>query len=876
MATHNKLKANLKGQKARFVMQYHQQKLTNGLETLFIDSPGSSAATVQIWFRAGSALEENGDEGIAHFLEHMFFKGTPERPGAAIAHEVESFGGEINAFTSFDYTCYYINSPHSNIDQTINILMDMVCHPEFKESELLPERDVVFEEYRRSQDNPNHYSFMRLQEEAFKGGYGHPILGSEKTIKNFSRDQLVKFRLANYNLSNALLIVAGDLKDKEKYIQSIEKYHIPHGPASVFPRFGLQEQSKIDVHEKDVRMSTLTLVTQAPEFDSTEAASEDLAINCLGHGETSRLYKKLVQDSGIANNCSSSTMFMAKGGAHFIRVVFPHKNISKVFDVLAQTMNETVGEGFDRQEAQRIKNQYLASKIYERESIESFAFSLGHGHAQNGDIDCEEEFISRIKNTTLAQVNGAYRSISKRSIHACLQVPRGESLEKSKNEVTKLLKNIKEGPKKSKENNKLIGKYTTSKVDPQVKLITIKKGIQLIHRYNNMTPTFVFHAYLKGGLAHETAKTNGQYQLLSSLLTSGHKEADNDTFKADLEDKSSSISGFSGKNAYGLTLHGLSDYFSDLMGHFFNCLLFPTIPKKYLQLERELVLRTLENQKEDPVRQCFFKVASLVFKGHPYAMNALGTKDSLKKITTDSLLKLHKKNLKSSNIVFTYCGDLEAEEVVKLVKEKLSKVPERLVQKPLVRKYTPIAGQKFYIPFDREQTQIFIGIPAPKVGHKDHLFLKVLTTHLSGQSSELFVEVRDRQGLCYSAQPVHFTAQEGGHWGIYMASGHDKVTKAIEAIVQILDNVKNDGLKLHEFERVKKMIEGQSEINIQTNDDYANVYSVPVIQGNGLDFYYENNQAIRDLDYATFQKGIKKILSAKWNQIVVGRSPESI
>ncbi|WP_372656280.1 M16 family metallopeptidase, partial [Halobacteriovorax sp.] len=91
-------------------MQHDQMTLKNGLETLFIDFPGSTSSSVQIWFKAGSALEAKKDEGIAHFLEHMFFKGTKTRPGAAIAHEVESFGGEVNAFTSFDYTCYYINS----------------------------------------------------------------------------------------------------------------------------------------------------------------------------------------------------------------------------------------------------------------------------------------------------------------------------------------------------------------------------------------------------------------------------------------------------------------------------------------------------------------------------------------------------------------------------------------------------------------------------------------------------------------------------------------------------------------------------------------------------------------------------------------------
>ena len=105
--------------KGSISMNYEVHNLKNNLETIFVDLPGTGAASAQIWFKAGSTLEDKKDHGIAHFLEHMFFKGTQTRPGAMIAHEVESFGGEINAFTSFDYTCYYINSPSSYLKNSI-------------------------------------------------------------------------------------------------------------------------------------------------------------------------------------------------------------------------------------------------------------------------------------------------------------------------------------------------------------------------------------------------------------------------------------------------------------------------------------------------------------------------------------------------------------------------------------------------------------------------------------------------------------------------------------------------------------------------------------------------------------------------------------
>ena len=204
-----------------------------------------------------------------------------------------------------------------------------------------------------------------------------------------------------------------------------------------------------------------------------------------------------------------------------------------------------------------------------------------------------------------------------------------------------------------------------------------------------------------------------------------------------------------------------------------------------------------------------------------------------------------------------------------------AELPARKTQKVNFKKYKSTVNVESFIPFNREQTQIFYGIPCGKMGSPENLYLKMLTTHLSGQSSELFVEVRDRQGLCYSAQPVHFSAIEGGYFGIYMASGFDKVNPAIAAIKDIINRIKEHGLPEEDFTRIKNMIKGQNLINVQTNEDFASVYSVPVLQGQGLDYYHRSNKEIEDLQYEAFQVNIKKILSQKWNTIVVGRSVKS-
>lgn len=844
-------------------------ELDNKLNTLFIHAPGSTAATVQIWFRAGSALEKKDNEGIAHFLEHMFFKGTPTRPGPQLAHDIESYGGEVNAFTSFDYTCYYINTPSIFLDKSVDILMDMVANPLFGEDEIPAERQVVFEEYRRAMDNPSQFNFIQLQGTSFQGGYAHPILGREDTILNFSQEQIRSFRENFYNLENAMLVVAGDLKEKEALEKKIRSFKLPHGQKSSFGSFELKKNETINVHEKDIRQATLTLCFQAPRYNDEKAAAQDLAINCLAHGETSRFYQNLVAKTSLCNGVAGSSMYFADGGAHMLKMSFPVENLSKVRKAFMDTLTDAMKNGFEPHELQKIKNQYISSKIYERESIESYAFSLGHGFAQSGNIHCEEEFINKIRAATIQEVWSGLLEIMKENSHFTLQVPKGSKLPPLESELKKWQGDF----RKSGSIKTVSGKTKTegSTQDPSVTVIEIKPGIKFIHRKNELTPTFVMHAYVKGAQSAETQKTAGSHHLLSRLMTYGYKGMPYLKLKNELEAMSSSLNGFSGKNAYGLTMHGQTKDFERLSSHFFGTLFTPEVPKKFFDHEKKVILRALDNQKEDAMKQAFKAYYKMVFNGHPYSLDLAGTPETLKTFSPAGLMKQHNSHLKNSEMVITYCGDQEFHVIESLVRDMVKALPERKKIKKAPAKLKAISGKREHLEFNREQTQIVIGAPAYPLTKKEDIFLKMITTHLSGQSSALFVEVRDRQGLCYSVSPIHVAALEAGCWGIYIGSGHDKTEAAIKAILGIIHDLRDNGIRREDFERIKTMIDGQNLLAIQTNEDYAQYYSIPVLHNLGIDFHHEQNQIIRNASYEDFQAFLKKFFNSKWNIVEAGR-----
>jgi zinc protease len=852
-------------------MKYELRTLANGLQVLFVDLPGSKVATTQIWFRSGAALEDKNSFGVAHFLEHMLFKGTPSRPNGAIAREVESFGGEMNAFTSFDYTSYYINTPNIHLVRSIDILLDMCLNPRFLDVELFPERDVVFEEYRRGLDNPFLYSFHRLQKSCFSGGYVHPIIGTGNTIKRFSRDMLETYMKRYYNNANCMLVVGGDLTKKDEIITKIESFSFPKGNPSIFPAFTLKSKPTVEIHAKAVRMAQLTVAISAPDYASIHAAAEDLAINCLGHGQTSPLYEKLVTQSTLANGVGASTMFFSKGGAHFIRFQCPPNHLDQAYTTFLNVIRESITTGFSEADLQKIKNQYLASKIFDKETVESFCHVLGQGFAQNGDIHSEEKFIDRLRKGGTSDITHSLINIFSRPMHVSLQIPIDENISRRKKSLihfaSKLNNLAKIGPKK-----KLVPtKKKSSQVDPSIQVVELKQGIHLLYRHNPMTPSFVMHSYLRGGLVAESKKVNGLHHLLAATLTKGYADTTYNKLKTWLETHSASLSGFSGKNAYGLISHGLTEDAECLLGHFFGTLLAPAFPEKFINHERKLTLRTLESDHEDPVKICFDMAVKIAFPNHPYSMNPLGESSSLKHIKRSALKTAHSRNLRSSDILFTFCGDLPLERVLDLLNKPLEKLPAR----------RPPSYGKISYPFQynvtqfqamhREQTQILLFVPVKGMGNSEEPAINMLTSWLDGQSSDLFVKVRDEMGLCYAVRPLHLSGHDGGYWGIYIASGHDKVEAAIKAIKHILAKLAADGLSEENFARLKENIAGKALLDLQTNDDYANTLSVPLFFGLGPDHHHEFLEKINTMKREDFNSFLSRFLTKSFNQVIVGR-----
>jgi zinc protease len=840
------------------------------LHALAVDTPGLEAGSVQLWFRTGSANESADCHGAAHFLEHLFFKGTKHWPNSSGAAKIERIGGEINAFTSFDYTCFYINTPSEYLLTATDILLDMVAHPNIMQSDINIERKVVLEESLRSLDNPHQYAFGQLQNSFFSKEYRHPILGTKESIKQLSLAKIRHFWRENYHRGNAILLIGGNLKERgityPKINQLIQRNKLVPGFSNPMPTFSLRNSKHIEIHQHDVRMCQLMVLYPAVPYLTPGSAAEDLAINGLGLGEGSQLYQDLVVNRGEANSASCSSLTMTKGAAHYLSISCPVEKFTKVTSSLTVLLRKVIEQGFKEDDLNKVKNQYSASKIYEQEMLESYLSSIGNSFAQTGTLDGDQRFLTMLSSCSTKEVNHALVKILGRQPHLMLQIPLEESISKYQTTMRRLqvkLEKLAVTKHSSASSTKKVKVRCRSKFDPNVQVFSIKKGINLIYRQNLITPTSVLHAYFKGGLMAEDANTNGIHPLIAAMITKGHKEFSYQKIKALTEQHAAIMSGFSGKNAYGITMHTLSRYFDSLTPHLLNSLLHPTMPSKMLSLEKELTQRAIEMQQIEPARICFSTFAQKIFSQHPYSMNAIGTKKSIKSISRKMILDRHLDNIKRGEMLFTYCGDLPVENILDALTSRLKHLPVRQEKAISHIPYGQVSERHTYLTTNREQAHIIVGIPIKHYNSLEARIISVMTTILSGQSSELFINFRDRMGLCYVCNPIQFLAYDGGYWGIYMATSHDKVKQASEAINHLLDKIAKKGVSKAKFERAKQMIKGEQCLNLQTNDDFASTYSVSYLQLKKLDFQHMTNQRIEDLSYETFNQKVMQLFAQK-------------
>jgi predicted Zn-dependent peptidase len=418
------------------------QTKKNKLGPIVIASPikGIKTVTILVLFGIGSKYENKGNNGAAHFVEHMLFKGTIKRPNAKIISEdLDKIGGEYNAFTSKEYTGYYVKVNTDYFNLALDWISDIVLNSQFDEEEMNKERGVILEEMNMCQDNPMEY-VGEVFESLVYGNQpaGWEILGTKKNIKSISRNKLFNFKKRNYLRSNCVICLAGNFeKDAlEKTMQKFSKLPLGEKPSrskvrdnQKTPRFKIQYK-KTDQSHCILGFQTVNL------FDKRRYPLNLLAV-ILGKGMSSRLFSEVREKRGLAYHISADSNIYTDSGYLAVQAGLDSARFEEALKVILQEFYKIAKEKVEEEELKKAKEYLKGMTSISMESSNNQASYYGNQQLLKGKIETLEEkfkILNEVTSTDILKVAKEFLVPSKFNLAVI-------SSNKDKKKIEKIIKN---------------------------------------------------------------------------------------------------------------------------------------------------------------------------------------------------------------------------------------------------------------------------------------------------------------------------------------------------------------------------------------------------------------------------------------------------
>jgi len=395
--------------------------LANGLEVVVIPDHRTPVITHMLWYRVGSADETAGKSGLAHFLEHLLFKGTKRNPQGLFSQTVSNIGGQENAFTSSDYTGYFQRTAREHLKMLMEFESDRMTGLVLTDDVVKPELQVVLEEQNmRVANNPA----ARLAEQVdaalyLNHPYGRPIIGWRQEIEKLTRDDALAFYRRFYTPNNAILIVAGDVTADEVKKLAEETYGKVERVTEVAPRVRPQEPVQVaprtvTLADPRVTQPSLQRYYLVPSYTTAKAGeSEALEVlaHILGRGSNSRLYQALVVEKSIAVSASAGYSGSALDDTRIYVAGTPKSgtSLTQLEDAIDEVIAEVAQKGVTADELDRAKTRLIADAVYAQDNQGTLARWYGAALTTGGSVEQIKTWPDRLRATTAEQVRDAAR-----------------------------------------------------------------------------------------------------------------------------------------------------------------------------------------------------------------------------------------------------------------------------------------------------------------------------------------------------------------------------------------------------------------------------------------------------------------------------------
>jgi predicted Zn-dependent peptidase len=375
-------------------LDFERTTLDSGVTVVTEHMGAVRSASVGFWFDVGSCDEPDALAGTSHFLEHLLFKGTPRRSAKDIADAFDAVGGDINAFTSKEYTCYYCRVLDDDMPMALEILSDMLTSSSVDSDELESERRVILEEIAMHEDAPDelvHDLFYRCMWDGHP--LGRPVLGYNETIARVARDEVVDYWHDRYNPSNLVVAAAGNIAHEELVGRVDALFHAPSGRRTLRDGSAPQTRPGVDVYKRPTEQAHIVYGTEGLHRGHDDRHALTVLDTVLGGGMSSRLFQEVREKRGLAYSVYSYRSLFAGTGTFAVYAGTTPQNAQTVMDIIKNEVERVVVEGISEAELARAKGHVKGSLVLSSEDPGSRMNRLGRQQVTTGEILSLDELI---------------------------------------------------------------------------------------------------------------------------------------------------------------------------------------------------------------------------------------------------------------------------------------------------------------------------------------------------------------------------------------------------------------------------------------------------------------------------------------------------
>src|SRR5213082_157025 len=792
--------------------------LPNGLTIIVQEDHTAPVASVQAWCATGSIYEnEHLGAGLSHILEHMLFKGTKTRSTNAIAQSIQDQGGYINAYTSFDRTVFWIDVPKAGVATALDILSDAMMNSTLPPAEYTKEQEVIRREFAMGMDDPDRMAGLLLFATAYqRHPYRFPVIGDLEIYNQLTQEQVVQYYKTRYVPNNLTFVVVGDV-DAEKVRQQLAELFKTYPEKSLKPVFVPAEPPQLgrrEVHQEfSTELTHLSLAWHIPEVTNPDVPALDLLSTILGDGRSSRLYRRVREEAGLAYRISAFSYTPGDPGLFGIDATLDPKKREAAEQLVLRILDEVKQAGVTTEELMKAKKISLSHHLGALTTMRGQASDIGSNWLLTRNLNFSRDYldaVQKVSDDDIKRVAATY--LTENNLTVISLNPKGSLAAKA------------EGPKVA--------------AAGEIQKFELSNGLRLLVREDPRLPLVAMGAVFRGGLLAESPQNNGVTHLMAKVLLKGTRTRTAEQIANQIEAVGGSISSDSGNNSFGVSVDVMKPDLKPGVDLLSDVLLNATMPEKAVAREKEIQLAAIQQEEEQLTAVARNIMRQALFPQHPYALRGSGSVESVKGLTQKDLIEFRDGYVVAKNGVIYIFGDVKAAEVKQLVEQALGKMKTGALALTDAKPSMPLSKpETVESRKDKAQGVIMVGFRGASLSSPDRYALELIDVASSDLGSRFFIRIREQMGLAYYVGASEMQGLVPGLFAFYLGTDPQKIEPVKVAFLDEIHKLANEGLTQVELERAKKKLIGQQEIANQSNDAFGYHCALDELYGLGFDYY---------------------------------------